>query len=89
MKTPDRETVLQTADALRVCAEKNKIAMTADQRVSEADAAALLCISRDSLKNLRAEGSAPVSYRASVGGCRISYRLYDLAAWIESRREDW
>lgn len=89
MKSPDRETVLKTADALRVCAEKNQIAMSADQRVSEADAATLLCMGRDSLKNLRQEGGAPASYRASIGGCRISYRLYDLAAWIESRREDW
>ena len=61
-------------------------AVTGDQRVSEADAAVLLGITPEGLKNRRHEGDAPVAYRLGVGGSRMSYRLSDLAAWLEARR---
>lgn len=83
------ERVKATAAALLACANKNSIAVSADQRVSEADAAGLIGMAPTSLKNLRSEGGAPASYRAPVNGSRISYRLYDLAVWIEGKREDW
>lgn len=64
-----------------------EIFMTGDQRISEADAARLLGFGNPcSLKNARHEGRAPPSYR--VAG-RATYRLHDLAVWIENTREDW
>lgn len=81
--------VLDTVKVLLLSIEKNGIVMSADQRVSEADAARLIGLQPASLKNLRAEGGAPPSYRVPVGGSRLSYRIFDLAQWIERRREDW
>lgn len=63
--------------------------ITGDHRVSETDAAALLGLAAGSLKNMRSEGSGPPAYRLGLNGNRISYRLADLAAWIEGAREDW
>lgn len=89
MSANENDRILKTAEALFSCVQKNGLIMSADQRVSEVDAATLLCINPATLKNLRQEGSAPVSYRVSVGGCRVSYRLFDLAVWIEKKREEW
>ena len=62
--------------------------VSADQRVGERDAARLLGSAPAYLKTLRQEGKGPVSYQRGIGGCRISYRLADLAGWIESARDD-
>ena len=66
----------------------NNMPISADLRVSEKDAAHLLGYAAGSLKNLRQEGQAPRSYQRGVGGGRISYRLHDIAVWIEGRRDD-
>ena len=58
-----------------------------DGRVGETDAAALLGWSVQSLRNARAEGSGPPAYQLGGARHRISYRLTDLAWFIESRRE--
>jgi hypothetical protein len=63
--------------------------VTGDLRVCEGDAAALLCLHPDTLKNLRTEGEGPTAYRLSVNGSRWSYRIEDLARWIEAAREHW
>lgn len=81
--------VLDTVRVLLASVERNAIVMSADQRVSEADAARLIGLAPASLKNLRAEGGAPPAYRVPVGGSRLSYRIFDLALWIEGKREDW
>lgn len=81
--------ILDTVRVLLAAVAKNAIVMSADQRVAEADAARLIGLQPASLKNLRAEGGAPPSYRVPVGGSRLSYRLFDLAQWIEARRESW
>lgn len=78
-----------TAKVLLMSIEKNQIVMSADQRVSESDAALLVGMQPGTLKNLRTEGTAPPNYRAPVGGSRISYRVLDLAEWIERKREAW
>lgn len=72
----------------KACEERN-ILVTADHRVSEADATNLVGYAPGSLKNLRALGGAPAYYRRGAGGGRISYRLEDLASWLEAGREDW
>lgn len=88
-KATREERVRVTADALLAVAVKNSMGISADQRVGEADAAALIGMTQGGLKNLRAEGGAPNSYRVSVNGSRISYRLWDLAEWIEDKRQEW
>ena len=37
---------------------------------------------------LRDAGVGPAWFRASVGSARISYRIRDLAAWLEARRTE-
>ncbi len=59
------------------------IAMSGDGRVAERDAARLLGLSAEYLKQMRDEGKSPPSYRRGVAGSRVSYRLDDLALWIE------
>jgi hypothetical protein len=60
--------------------------VTGDGRVSEADAAGLIGLAAGTLRNWR-NGHSPLPfYRA---GGRITYRLSDLAAYIEKAREDW
>lgn len=76
----------QTADALREAIHSESIPISADERVSEADAARLLGLHPGTLKNLRHQGAAPPAYRRPVAGSRISYRVTDLAEWIEARR---
>jgi hypothetical protein len=61
--------------------------ITGDGRVSEIDAAGLLGLNPGSLKNMRHEDGAPIAYRLPVNGSRVSYRLQDLAEWIEKRRD--
>jgi hypothetical protein len=69
--------------------KKHEMQISADERVSESDAAELLGYAPGSMKNMRVAGISPHFYRRSVGGCKVSYRLRDIAEWIESRREDW
>lgn len=82
------ERVEATTALLVVAAIDAGYAVSGDMRVSETDAAHLLGLTPGHLKNLRQEGRGPISYRASVGGCRVSYRLSDLSAWIEGAREE-
>jgi hypothetical protein len=68
--------------------ERNR-PVSGDMRVSEFDATALLGMAPNTLKNKRTEGDAPRAYRLGIGGSRVSYRLHDLAAWVEARRESY
>ena len=78
-----------TADRLRDACNRDGIFITADDRVAEESAAGLIGMAAGSLKNCRQLGNGPDYYRCPAGGGRISYRLIDLAQWIEQRREDW
>jgi hypothetical protein len=62
--------------------------LSGDLRIGEADCAALLGWTVESLRNARCEGRAPPSY--SIGGARHrrTYRLHDVAVWVEVRRQD-
>jgi len=68
-------------------ARENGLAISGDGRVSEVDAARLLALSAGHLKNLRAAGEGPPAYTRGLAGSRVSYRLEDLAAWVESGRD--
>lgn len=63
--------------------------VSADMRIGEKDAAHLLGVAPGHLKQLRQEGKGPIAYSRGVGGSRISYRLHDIAAWIESSIEEY
>ena len=90
MKAAREECLIDvTLAALMEAARAADMTITGDGRVSEADAAVLLGIEPDTLAKKRSEGKAPPSYRLSVGAGRISYRLRDLAAWIEAQRENF
>lgn len=62
--------------------------VTGDGRLSETDAAKLVGLLPETLARKRAMGTGPAAFRLSLGGARYSYRLSDLARWIEDRRED-
>ncbi|AUN94983.1 hypothetical protein C0099_08575 [Pseudazoarcus pumilus] len=76
----------EIAQAMRDAIRANRVAVSCDERVSEADAAQLLGLHPGTLKNLRHQGTGPPAYRIPVAGSRISYRVDDLAAWVEARR---
>jgi hypothetical protein len=83
----DRTRAEQTARLLREAAALAGMVITGDARVSEADAARLLGLANGTLRNLRAEGKGPRRYAIGFAGCRVSYRVDDLAEWIESTLE--
>lgn len=60
--------------------------ISGDQRISESDAAALLGLSQSRLKEIRLSGDAPPHFVLGLNGCRVSYRIIDLAAWIQVHR---
>jgi hypothetical protein len=74
---------------LRATAIELGARISGDDRIGERDAARLLGIEPDTLGKQRQEGRAPPHYRAPIGGARISYKLSDLAAWLEGRRENF
>ena len=86
MTAADR--VESTAAALIDAARSAGMMVTGDKRVSEADAAQLLGYAPGHLKNMRSEREGPQHFRVGLNGCRVSYRLFDLATWIEAKREE-
>lgn len=77
------------ARALEQSCRESGAWISGDGRIGEADAAALLGFSPGSMANMRAEGKAPSHFKLGGGGHRVSYRLRDLAEWIEARRSEW
>jgi hypothetical protein len=55
--------------------------------VNEKDAAQLLGYSAASLKAMRQSGNGPTFYALGMNGGRVSYRISDLASWIEMARD--
>jgi hypothetical protein len=95
---PYRDTNLMTpaTDRIQACADMFErrcreagVFLSGDLRVGEVDAANLLGVAAGTLKNLRQEGKGPTAYTRGVNGGRLSYRLIDLASWVEIGREDW
>jgi hypothetical protein len=78
-----------TLSLLRRRAGEAGFTVSADERVSEGDAAKLLELHPDTLAAKRKEGKGPPAYGIGLGRARVSYRLIDLARWIESRRENF
>lgn len=70
---------------LEATARASSIPVTGDGRVSEAAAAAMVGLAAGTLRNLRA-GSCPLAFYKVAG--RVTYRLADLAEFIERQRAD-
>lgn len=83
-----RARVAQTARQFQQAAKERSYFITADERVSEADAAELVGYASGSFKNLRSMGAGPAFFNRPLGGSRVTYRLTDLAQWIEQSREE-
>lgn len=76
-----------TAVLLLSAARSRAIVLSGDLRVNEKDAASLLGYSGEYLKKMRQEGKSPPFFLRGVGGGRISYRITDMAQWIDERQE--
>ncbi|GKT16227.1 hypothetical protein AVHY2522_10910 [Acidovorax sp. SUPP2522] len=76
-----------TACFLRAAADRAMF-ITADSRVNEADAGELIGYAPGSLRNMRSAGGGPAYFNRPLGGYSKSYRLEDLAAWVERSREE-
>jgi len=85
----DREArIAATEAALLAAAEDAMITVTADGRISERAASRLLGFNDRYLADRRIAGVGPVGYDLQAGGSgRYSYRVAELAAWVESLRE--
>jgi hypothetical protein len=76
----------RTEARLLAACEAGGLVLTGDLRISAKDAAAFLGLSVEGLKQAKSEGRAPTAYALGVGGkTRSSYRLRDIASWIEQR----
>jgi hypothetical protein len=84
----DPEAVQATAAVLRAAADELGIVRTADDRVSEESAAVLIGYSAKTLRNMRSEALGPPFFQLACGGSKVSYRVRELAEWVESRRVD-
>lgn len=90
MKTSDLEArVAATEEMLRAwVAADPVIVLTGDSRVTEKIAGQLLGYSETGLRTRRLAGSGPnFYYRSAFGSSRYSYRLHDLAMWLERGRD--
>lgn len=82
----EAERIEATRVMLEASCREREAWISGDGRVGEEVVAELLGISIGTLRNQRAEGCAPPCYKLSGGGHRVTYRLSELAAWIEARR---
>jgi hypothetical protein len=80
--------IAATTDALFEACQSLGVLITGDGRVAVPVAAQLLCVAEQTLANGRALGKGPPSYSRAGGGSRVTYRLRDLAAWLEAGRMD-
>jgi len=71
--------------AFRTWVQENGRAVTPDGRVDSATAADLLGVSEGHLRNLRSACGGPSFFKA---GGRVTYRLDDLATWLEASRHE-
>lgn len=76
-----------TACFLQAAADRGMF-ITADSRVNESDAGDLIGYATGSLRNMRSAGAGPAYFNRPLGGYAKSYRLEDLAAWVERSREE-
>lgn len=76
-----------TAERLEAAAQAAGYWISADGRIGEADVAAMIGLTVGTLANKRREGTAPMAYELGGRGHRVSYRIIDVARWIEAHRD--
>lgn len=79
--------VAGTEERLTASARAAGYWISGDGRIGEADLASLLGITPRTLANKRGAGDAPSSFRVAGGGHRVTYRIRDVATWIEEQRQ--
>lgn len=77
----------ETSDLLQKAARDAGMWISGDLRIGESDLATLLGFAPGTLANRRRQGSAPPAFNLAGRGHRVTYRIADVAAWIEARRE--
>lgn len=82
----EAERIAATEAALLAAVRERGGWLSGDRRIGESLLADLLGLRCESLANMRSEGKAPVHVRLGGGGHRITYRLADVAEWLESKR---
>lgn len=80
--------VQEVTAMLKSACNRDGIKYTADERVSERDAAALVGYEPESMQRMRYSKGGPPFYRRKADDGRVSYRLSDLALWIEYTRQE-
>lgn len=75
--------ITEAVERMEKVAQEKGYFVTADGRVSEEVAAEFIGVSFGTLKNWRCQGKAPRHYKKPVARCGSSYRLIDIAEWIE------
>ncbi|TWI12710.1 helix-turn-helix transcriptional regulator [Aerolutibacter ruishenii] len=60
--------------------------ISGDGRIGEGDLATILGMAAGALANRRREGKAPPSYALGGGGHRVTYRVTEVAQWLEAHR---
>lgn len=83
-----QERTAETAECFRQAAADRGMFVTPDGRVSEGDAAELLGYAEGTMRNMRSAGGGPSFFNRPLGGFAKSYRVADLARWIERAREE-
>ena len=77
---------METAALLIAAAREARMAITGDFRIGEKTPPHCSGFTATFLRKKRDAGTGPPSYKG-FGGARFSYRLNDLAAWIELSRD--
>ncbi len=77
------EAIQLATNRLLLYATQEGVVVSGDLRVNERAAAQLLGYSAGHLKAMRQQGNGPRFYAVGVDGGRFSYRLDDLASWVE------
>jgi hypothetical protein len=80
--------ITATAAALEDAVRSAGVLRSPDGRVGSDDATRLLDLSPATMRNQRTQGRGPIAYRFPVGTSRVSYKILDLAAWIEIARQE-
>lgn len=83
-----QQRIERTARQLHQAATEFGMFISADGRVSEVAAAELVGYAAGTLRNMRTAGGGPAFFNRALGGCSKSYRLNDLAHWLEQAREE-
>lgn len=84
----DEDSIARCAEAFAIYCRERGYHVLPDGRVSEGVAAELLGIAEGTLANWRYAGTAPKAIRMGSRGSRWSYRLLDLAEFLECRSSD-